>query len=154
MAGWWLNCSGEIIFQYLHNIIKINKPASLDLHHLSRNKINCWGSSPTCLQSSGIFCEGICAVLLGWARPLLTEIQNFLCPEKILPFESQTNKGVIRQNNFKISQRMKESFQIFQYQRLRKWSLSLSVSPLDIKFIWKQSLSSSEFSNRTKSNWY
>ena len=49
-----------------------------------------------------------------WAS---SEIQNFLCPEKILPFESQTNKGVIRQNNFKISQRTKERFQMFQYQR-------------------------------------
>ena len=66
-----------------------------------------------------------------------SEIQNFLCPEKILPFESQTNKGVIRQNNFKISQRTER----FQISNTRDFvSEALLFCPLlsstgDIKFI-------------------
>ena len=151
-----LNRRRGIIFQYL-SLKLINQPASPVENWIIcleiRTRLITEGAAPlVCnLQASFVKASAQCWAGLGWAS---SEIQNFLCPEKILPFESQTNKGVIRQNNFKISQRMKESFQIFQYQRLRKWSLSLSVSPLDIKFIWKQSLSSSEFSNRTKSNWY
>ena len=150
-----LNRRRGIIFQYL-SLKLINQPASPVENWIIcleiRTRLITEGAAPlVCnLQASFVKASAQCWAGLGWAS---SEIQNFLCPEKILPFESQTNKGVIRQNNFKISQRT-QRFQIFQYQRFRKWSSPLLSSPGDIKLIWKESLSSSEFSNRTKSNWY